>query len=198
MKKRMLAVMLPVAAFVALAGTGFGVWVFNSTTEAKTSADFTVTNAVSVDGLTLTGKDNTIVIDQGTDADLSLTYTLGATIDIEKGAVGTYTAPDYVYSDVKTASSLSVKYNFTVTLAGGMETYFTASVGTPSGMGHTGATYDVEYTADTSESKDFVITLAWVSEKKPDTLAEYKDMRDDLKDGGQINIAASVASALAA
>ena len=199
MKKRMLAVMLPVAAFVALAGTGFGVWVFNTTTAASTSADFTVANAVSVDGLKLTAKDNKIVIDKTgeSDSDLALEYTLGATIDIEKGAVGTYTSA-YAYTDNKTASSLSVKYNFTVTLAGGMETYFDASVATPEGLTLEGGTYNVTYTADVVESKDFAITLAWKTDKEPATLAEYTTMNADLKDGGQINIAASVASALAA
>jgi len=200
MKKRMLAVMLPVAAFVALAGTGFGVWVFNNTTAASTSADFTVANAVSVDGLTLTAKDNKIVIDKTgePDCDLALEYTLGATIDIEKGAVGTYTAPDYAYTDNKTASSLSVKYNFTVTLTGGMETYFDVSVATPEGLTLEGGTYNVTYTANVVESKDFAITLAWKTGKEPTTLTEYTTMNADLKDGGKINIAASVASASAA
>ena len=128
------------------------------------------------------------------DCDLDLKYTLGATIDIEKGAVGTYTSA-YAYTD-NTASSLSVKYNFTVTLAGGMETYFDASVATPEGLTLEGGTYNVTYAADVVESKDFAITLAWKTDKEPATLAEYKTMNADLKDGGQINIAASVDSAV--
>ena len=35
MKKNLLAVLLPVVAGVALSGTGFGLWVFNTTVDSK-------------------------------------------------------------------------------------------------------------------------------------------------------------------
>lgn len=49
MKKKALAILLPVAAGVALAGTGFGVWVFQTETKNTIQSGLEVTPAIEID-----------------------------------------------------------------------------------------------------------------------------------------------------
>ena len=174
MKKRMLAVMLPVAAFVALAGTGFGVWVFNNTNSASASADYTVTDAVAMDGLTLDLTDKSLTLDQNA-FDLQIAGTIGAKIDIAHGGVGTATAATTnTWEDSTKTATLTANYNVAVT--NGLSTYITVKnvkVGTAEAQ-TTGFKFSQSWTATTNDSKALVINFDWAS--KPSTIDEYKAM----------------------
>ena len=194
MKKRMLAVMLPVAAFVALAGTGFGVWVFNETTAANTSADFIVTNAVSVDAVkaVVSGEltlDQEVVVGSANYeaiADKNNTVSLALSADYTglTGVEGKYSTgtSTYSYTDVTAASAIKFKYEVKTTIAGGLENYIKLATLTGDDK------VEVASAANDAETaKTLAVKFAWIEGKKPDTKQEYVDMVTDLKDGGEIN-----------
>jgi hypothetical protein len=196
MKKRMLAVMLPVAAFVALAGTGFGVWVFNTNSTATAYGDFEVTDAVSMDKMILDLTDKKITLDQDTTNNMS-DFAIGGkigvtTIDTSKGMVGSANASGtYTYTGTGTdMSSLKANYNVTVTVGGGLATYIdvaTIKVGTAEAVAAvSGAKKTFAQTfalTDTSDKKDLAITFKWNDGEKPQTMDAYKKMVTALADG---------------
>ena len=60
MKKKALALLLPLTAGVALTGTGFGIWVFNKEVNDTVNGQIGLTSAIEAHGLTITnetGKD---------------------------------------------------------------------------------------------------------------------------------------------
>ena len=153
MKKNALAVLLPVAAGVALSGTGFGVWVFSNKIEAKNAyVGFQVEPAINftqfedVDVKVSNANDSTVtdklVLDQdyvGLATGEAWNVTLNWTLDYEviAGVNGTTTKDGtYTYTDNTTVEkndienklgSLSVKVKTTVD--GGLGKYIQASVG---------------------------------------------------------------------
>ncbi len=183
MKKRMLAVMLPVAAFVALAGTGFGVWVFNETTAASAGANYTVTDAVAMNGLTLSLTDKELVLDQ-TASDLQISGTIGATIDMEHGGVGTANAADATkntWADSTESQTLTAKYN--VAIANGLSEYITVKdVKIAEADAQTsGFSFAQTWTADATDSKAITVNFEWTA-KKPSKMSDYTAMIAAIKD----------------
>jgi hypothetical protein len=209
MKKRMLAVMLPVAAFVALAGTGFGVWVFNTTTAASKDASYNVANAVSVGALTLaptTTGDDKIVLDGDTSKeDLTLSYntTITASEVVGGGKTGGDAYAAWGNNDAST-NDIDVTYNFKVELKGGLNDYLTATVActTNSNFATSGTNYVEKYAglkASDVKTETYTITLAWKttgSNVKPTTLDAYNTMLEAMEaEGTGIYITASVVDA---
>jgi hypothetical protein len=178
MKKRMLAVMLPVAAFVALAGTGFGVWVFNTTTAASAGANYTVTDAVAMDGLTLNLSDKSLILDQGV-SDLKIGGTIGAKIDIEHGGVGTATAATTNEWAPATGDE-TLKANYKVAIENGLSAYIAVKdvKVADAAAQETGFSFAQTWTADaTDDSKALEINFEW-TDAKPTTMKGYTDMID--------------------
>jgi hypothetical protein len=175
MKKRMLAVMLPVAAFVALAGTGFGVWVFNETTAASAGANYTVTDAVAMNGLTLELTDKDLVLDQNS-SDLQIAGTIGAKIDMEHGGVGTAQSElTNKWSDSTGSQTLTAKYN--VAIDNGLSTYIAVKdVKVADAVAQTtGFSFPQTWTADATDSKAIVVNFEWTA-AKPGNMKAYTDM----------------------
>jgi len=213
MKKRMLAVMLPVAAFVALAGTGFGVWVFNTTTAASKDASYNVANAVSVGALTLaptnTGDDKIVLDGDTSKEDLTLSYntTITASEVVGGGKTGGDTYSNWADNDAST-TDIDVKYNFKVELKGGLNDYLTAAVAcsTNKDFSANGTDYVKKYAsvkASDKKTETYTITLAWKttgSNVKPTTLDAYNTMLGAMKavDTGIYITASVVSAALAA
>ena len=109
MKKRMLAVMLPVAAFVALAGTGFGVWVFQNANAVKASASYNVANAVALNGMTVKST-GTVVLDQSAIIN-SVSLAVGVDYEEIKGNFGTADGNTYTYDSNDAANTANTKCN---------------------------------------------------------------------------------------
>ena len=191
MKKRMLAVMLPVAAFVALAGTGFGVWVFNNTNAASAGANYTVTDAVAMDGLTLNLTDKSLTLDQNSSDDLQIAGTIGANIDIEAGGVGTATAATTNEWAGATVGE-TLRANYKVEVANGLSTYITVKDVTVGSVKQTtGFSFAQSWTEDTlNDSKSITVNFAWTS-SKPTTMKGYTDMITAIK-GKAITVTVSV------
>jgi hypothetical protein len=179
MRKSLLAVVLPVAAFVALAGTGFGVWVFNTTTESKVGADFVVTNAVSLDGLQASTS-GILTLDQADDTfttQSNVVLNVKANYEAIQGVKGDAAdkSTSYTYTD-NAASGATLKLNIAGVIAGGLEKYVaidsianvTAGVSAPITLGTT-----------ETVSEDYAVTFKWSA--KPTTLQGYKDMLKDAK-----------------
>ena len=196
----MLAVMLPVAAFVALAGTGFGVWVFNSTTEAKTSADFTVTNAYSVGAISITADDNSITLDQN-NPDFQLKYVTTSNVTEALGGSSAAGESQGAWKDNTTSDTFKVKanYKFEVVLGGGLENYIAIkSINRETSNAVTsGTAFDVTYSSVTKDSdltETYDIEFKWNSDKKPATIGAYTTMVDAVKTG-TITLTATLNSA---
>jgi hypothetical protein len=187
MKKRMLAVMLPVAAFVALAGTGFGVWVFNSTTAASDSADFIVTNAVSVDSVKVAVSGELTLDQEGSDAETILdtnnTISLALSADYTglTGVEGKYT-DKYTYTDVTAASAIKFNYDVKTEIKGGLATYVKLATLTGDDKVEVASASTDEATA-----KTLAVKFAWVEGAKPTTKDEYNTMVSAIKNSGEIN-----------
>ncbi len=154
MKKNALAVLLPVAAGVALSGTGFGVWVFSNEVAAKNAyvgfqvepaVNFTqfedvVVNVSNANDTSVTDK---LVLDQdyiGLESGKAWNVTLNWTLDYEviAGVTGTVdkATGSYTYADNTTVSKNdieerlgSLEIKVTTTVAGGLGKYVQASIG---------------------------------------------------------------------
>lgn len=191
MKKRMLAVMLPVAAFVALAGTGFGVWVFQTNASASASADYVVTDAVTIDAVSCTvtgslkldqekavGSDNYESI---SDDNNSISLALSADYNGLAGQTGEATGNDYTYTPGSAETKIKYNYHIVTSVTGSIATYVKAS--TVNGVAFSVDGNDIamaNVNTDLLTKKDVAVKFAWVSTKKPTTMAEYKTMVDAL------------------
>jgi hypothetical protein len=214
------SVILPVAAFVALAGTGFGVWVFDSTQSDQKSGDFEATDAVGLDGLTLDISGNRgIVLDQkDSGCDWTIGGTVNVAVDFNAGVVGTAKAyKDYTYDDATYYGkpTLTYSYGIDITITGGLEKYIAVASIKVGDDAKTVATSSTSPTATakfpqtvtdvtvTDNKKAVTATFAWNTENldgdandtmKPSTKAQYDAMVKTLS-SGQINIVASVSDA---
>ena len=147
MKKNALAVLLPVAAGVALSGTGFGVWVFSNNIEAKNAyVGFQVEPAVNftqfeeVDVKVTNANDSNVtdklVLDQdyinatsGEAWDVTLNWTLD--YEVIDGVIGAtdnagtykYDANQTVSDDDITAKYSSLSIDATCSITGGLKNY---------------------------------------------------------------------------
>jgi len=199
MKKRMLAVMLPVAAFVALAGTGFGVWVFNTASSASQVASYNVTNAISVGAISITADDNSITLDQK-NSDLQLKYSTKVTASevVGGGRTGGTAYSDWANNSAATAD-IDVTYNFKVELNEKMSTYLNNATITSTASSYKAGDFVQKYTSvanNTVETETYTINFTWKAQ--PNTLAAYNKMLTDLKTGTITITAAVVTAALAA
>jgi len=124
MKKRLLTGLIPFTAFIALAGSGFGVWIFNSTETTTSYADFSVTNAVALSGLTMGLDTTSLNIDQ-TSSSFSIKETVSCDVNFEDGIIGTYDASNkgYTYDPYTGTSTLSCNYNLQAYVFGGLANY---------------------------------------------------------------------------
>ena len=195
----MLAVMLPVAAFVALAGTGFGVWVFNTASTASQVASYNVTNAISVGAISITADDNSITLDQK-NSDLQLKYSTKVTASevVGGGRTGGTAYADWANNSAVTAD-INVTYNFKVELNDKMSKYLNDAAITSTASSYKAGNFVQKYTSvanDTTESETYTIDFTWKAQ--PTTLAEYNTMLTDLNTGTITVTAAVVTAALAA
>ena len=180
MKKRMLAVMLPVAAFVALAGTGFGVWVFNETAVATANASYKIENAVST-GMTAKAT-GTVVLDQAAIRN-GISIAVGVNYEEIKGNFGTANGETYSYGkNDLAASAVKVEYNVAVALSADLAEYIKCDTigGEAAGTTKTFDSITVSTTSDTDQ--DLAVVFSWADGKKPETAVAYKTMNDKLAD----------------
>jgi len=176
MKKSLLNTILPIAAFIAISGTGFGVWVFNNTTTTTAYADFSITDAASLDGLTINLIDNNITLDQ-TASDLVIGGNLGCNIDLEHGMAGTVNASNnYEYTTNTTNLSLAVDYQIKVTLGGNLGDYL--GVESVTFITTTSSTapyiFSETYTSSNTYTSTFNVQLKWIN--MPTTKDDYETM----------------------
>ncbi len=176
MKKRFLNTILPIAAFIALSGTGFGFWVFNNTSTVTSYADFSITDAASLDGLTINLIDNGIILDQ-TSSDLTIGGNLGCNIDLEHGMAGTVNASNnYEYTTNTTNLSLAFDYQIKVTLGGNLGDYL--AVDSVTFITTTSSTapyiFSATYTSSNTYTSTFKVQLKWIN--MPTTKDDYETM----------------------
>ena len=177
MKKRMLAVMLPVAAFVALAGTGFGVWVFQNANAVKASASYNVANAVALNGMTVKST-GTVVLDQSAIIN-SVSLAVGVDYEEIKGNFGTADGNTYTYDSNDAANTaIKVEYKVEVAISAGLAEYIKCDTigGEAAGTTMTFASVTAD-TTDTTD-QDLAVVFSWNVGKKPTTLAEFTTMND--------------------
>jgi hypothetical protein len=205
MKKRMLAVMLPVAAFVALAGTGFGVWVFNETSNVSTHAGYSVTNAYSVGAIILAkgtaAGDDTITLDQNNpDFQLKYVTTSGVTEALGGSSAAGESQGDWTANAASDTFKVKANYKFEVVLGGGLEKYIAIkSIDRETNNAVTsGSAFDVTYASVTKNSvltETYNIEFEWKPDMKPTTIAAYNTMVGDV-DTGTITLTATLNSAV--
>ena len=206
MKKRMLAVMLPVAAFVALAGTGFGVWVFNATSNYSTHAGYSVTNAYSVGSISLAkgtkAGDDTITLDQN-NPDFQLKYVTTSNVTEALGGSSAAGESQGAWKDNTTSDTFKVtaNYKFEVVLGGGLDNYIAIkSINREtinSNAVISGTAFDVTYSFVTKDSvltETYDIEFEWNSDKNPATIEAYTTMVGAVKTG-TITLTATLNSA---
>lgn len=146
MKKNLLAVLLPVVAGVALSGTGFGLWVFNTTVDSKTAGaglylepaiQFN-TDALTVTDVKVANKNDTsikykMIFDQDyiglTEKAWQIDITVKVSFEVLKGTTkadvdssnnydGTYATPDEVAFATASKTDLEKKLDkYTVTVS---------------------------------------------------------------------------------
>lgn len=82
MRKKFFSIIIPLTSFIALVGTGFGVWVFQTNTSTTKHANFEVTDAFSVSRLSIAmdPTDDDIVLDES-DTDMKVKANVIASID---------------------------------------------------------------------------------------------------------------------
>lgn len=124
MKKSLLSGLIPFAAFIALAGSGFGAWVFSSIETATTSANFKVTNAISLSGLTINVDSSSLTLNQSS-SNFSVKETVSCAVDFEDGIIGTYDTDNkaYTYDPYTGTNTLNCNYNLKAYVFGGLANY---------------------------------------------------------------------------
>jgi len=202
----MLAVMLPVAAFVALAGTGFGVWVFNATSNGSTThAGYSVTNAYSVGSISLAkgtnAGDDTITLDQN-NPDFQLKYVTTSKVTEALGGSSAAGESQGAWGVNTTSDTFKVKanYKFEVVLGGGLDNYIAIkSINRETSNAVTsGTAFDVTYSSVTKDSvltETYDIEFDWKSDNKPATIDAYIKMVNAVKTG-TITLTATLNSAV--
>ncbi len=201
----MLAVMLPVAAFVALAGTGFGVWVFNATSNSSTHAGYSVTNAYSVGSISLakgnTAGDDTITLDQN-NPDFQLKYVTTSNVTEALGGSSAAGESQGAWEGNTTSDTFKVtaNYKFEVVLGGGLDNYIAIkSINRETSNTVTsGTAFDVTYSSVTKDSvltETYDIEFDWKSGQKPATIGTYITMVNAVKTG-TITLTATLNSAV--
>ncbi len=191
MKKNLLAVVLPVAAFVALAGTGFGAWIFSTASSEADVNSYSVTNAYTVGAIDLAKTDDTIVLDQ-TNPDFAIAYKTD--IKVEEAVGGTHGSNDdaSAYKDwvdnAAAKANITATYNFGVALGGNLETYLEVKsiTRTTDNTVTNGADFTVDYANvghNDVKTENYAIAFDWKTSAKPETMEAYKAMVTAVKTG---------------
>jgi hypothetical protein len=186
MKKRIDLLILPIVAFAAIAGTGFGAWYFvTNNTTATAGANFEITAAKSVGDFTVatSGK---IILDQTAAMTAGVGDANRPALVVTNGDVSTTGSYDGVASNNGTSYSYSyssgtaldtkVYYTISCTIGGGLETYVSLT-------GITNTTDAYKVTIDGSKvSATLYPQFAWTA-AKPETKAAYDTMVTNCAEG---------------
>lgn len=172
MRKQLGWLAIPFAASLALAGTGFGVWVFVTDSSKQDLVNFKITPGALMANFTATSN-GLVLLDQ------AKPVSDGTSITIKNGSIETYNGvavtndgTSYLYSGVPTTpASFKVNYTIACSITGGISEYIRlVSIG-----GQTASPALVSVTGSKSSS-DFNTSFDWVAGKKPTTFNEYKAM----------------------
>lgn len=183
-KKKLLALGVSVAAVTAVAGAGFAAWAFGEEAKANTGLGVTVTAAYQFGEVTVGDTVDTVVLDQS-----------GVTL-AKSGALGTAVANVTATWTIDKASYTNYEGNLTysvnVYVNDALSTYVDCGTGNTGaattaddvvGAGYTKYVLTPTTSADTTTSTtDATVTitlanpLAFVSDGKPETFAEYQAM----------------------
>ncbi|MFA6829861.1 MAG: hypothetical protein WCR67_04085 [Bacilli bacterium] len=126
MGNNLVSFFLPILSCLALTGTGFGVWVFNSTNASgeTTHANYTVTSAASVNSLTavLDSNNKEIILDENS-TDMNVDVSVSSYIDFQRGMIGKYQISSYQYSSVTDLIKIAVDYQLVFSFEGNIGKY---------------------------------------------------------------------------
>ncbi len=179
MKKNLLAVVLPVAAFVALAGTGFGAWVFTTGAQsADVNANVLVTDAVTVGDIKAVAG-GVITLDQAENSFGNPTLNVKVDYTAIAGYANQEADGDLAIMDPADNTAVKFDLKYTVSYAGGVDTYIKATkIGDNNLAENTVTVSKTNVTADLDETLN--VTFAW--QNRPTDVAGYNAMITELKD----------------
>jgi hypothetical protein len=196
MTKKILSAVLPALTFLALTGTGFGVWVFNADNDSQVEyANYEVTSAAGLNGLTLNLTDSNIILD-ASGSDLTIGGNLGCTINLEKGIVGTVNASNDGYDVTETSGTLDLKVNYHIAIAftGGIEKYLSTDTITLDSVSPTSSTtYDFAKDYSLSGTYSYALSVSFKWTAFPSSIDDYTEMVKTIKSAdSKITITASI------
>lgn len=197
MSRKILSVVLPALTFLALSGTGFGVWVFQTDTGSNTEhANFEVTDAFSVSGLSIAmdSSDDEIVLDES-DTDMKVKAYVTASIDFVNGLIGTYKVDDYEYKSADlTSKKIRVSYTLDSTVGGKLGDFIELSkvyVTTEDDLGTTkpfiySKDYTYNNTNNITDTLSFSFLYKWKANKAPSTREDFSNLNTALSDTASV------------
>ena len=215
MKKNALAVLLPVAAGVALSGTGFGVWVFSNNIKAKNAyvgfqvepaVNFTKFEDVDVNVTNANDSDVTdkLVLDQdyinltsGNAWDVTLNWTLD--YEVVAGVIGkTDEAGTYTYKDNTEVSDDDITAKFDslsvatkCTIDGGLKNYVRLDADTQT-YKFTETDVDLDSTNHTIKGEVTFNLYPTDTYNGIKSIEAYKSMVDAIKKDGKLSFELSL------